>query len=145
MRKLFFIIATIVAMSLVSCDKEVAEPIKKNKAYTFTEYTGGYNKLVNEAPSGTEIEYTYFINEYTQDGIRVAMNAIEKPQVGKQYKFNASQDTYYVTVKFQYGLKLGSKEVSEVRYLTNAFLLKEGQTTQIYVDDNTYFQKTEPK
>ena len=119
----------------------VCQPMFSQTAYkekNEVEIPGRYKKT-------TEIEYTYFINEYTQDGIRVAMNAIEKPQVGKQYKFNASQDTYYVTVKFQYGLKLGSKEVSEVRYLTNAFLLKEGQTTQIYVDDNTYFQKTEPK
>jgi hypothetical protein len=142
MRKLILIISAIMVVTLASCEKISS---KKATSYTLIEKTGGYDMLVNGAPAGTEVEYTYFINEYSNDGIRVAMNAVDKPIVGKKYNFVAQEETRYVTVKWQYSLTLGSKEVSEVRYITNAFMLKEGEDTEIIISNETYFQKTEPK
>ena len=123
-------------MLLLSCTKEDAK-----KTYTFVEYTEGYKYLEEIAQGKFDIGYTFFINEYTESGLKVKSNAIDKPQQGKKYYFTATEDTQYLTVKWQYSID----DDVEIRYMTNAFLLKEGQDILIEVNEDTYFQKSEPK
>lgn len=142
MKRLFLILLAATALALVSCEKLSSGKVA---SYTFTENTDGYNLFVSESPSGTKVDYTYFINEYNENGLKVAMNVVDKPIMGKAYMFNASEDASYVTVKWQYSLTLGTKEISNIRFMSNAFVLKKGETTSIVVNKNTYFQGTEPK
>lgn len=142
MKKLSIILVALAALFFVSCEKETTGPSKKNaKTYTFIDYTEGHKYMEELAGGKYEIDYTFFINEYTESGLKVKSNVVDKPEQGKRYTFTATEDSYFLTVKWQYAIG----ETSAVRYMTNAFLLKEGEEVMIEVSEDTYFQKTEPK
>lgn len=136
MKKLVLIFASALALALVSCQKE-----PMTKTYTLIDNSSGYQYLENNTNGTYEIEYIFFINEYTEGGLKINTSTVEKPIVGKEYKFTASEDAHHLTVKWQYGIG----DNTNVRYLTNAFLLKEGENVKIIINQDTYFQKQEPK
>ena len=141
MKKLAIIFAAIAV--LAGCQK-----IGGSKTYTFVDDTGLYLDLVNEMKDiddEAEVEVDYFLMEYTADGLRVKSNNVDCPSRGRQYKFTAMDESEYLVVKLQMEVSSGQKDLLEVRYVSNVFLLKEGKDTEITITDNTFFQQTEPK
>jgi hypothetical protein len=134
--KRLVVLATIVTI-LASCEKDYAQ-----KSYTFVNSFDGLNSLIsiNEREGFDTEYYTYYIYEYAESGQKIKTHIVDRPIIGKEYKFIAIDEAHYLTIAWQFS-KRG--EVL-LRYLARAIPLDKKKNIRIDVRLDSNFQKEEP-
>ncbi len=120
MKKILMIL--VIGVLMTSCKKETTYTLKWN------------------AKGVSEITTDVIIMEFSTDNEVVKNNAISNIQNGSEYSYTADEMArkckIYLTWSYQ-----GS---STTRWVKQVFYLKEGENTEIVVDDNTMVGTTEP-
>lgn len=134
------------AAVLSACEKETPDT-----TYTFRDNYGMYDQmkkvLADAGYTGyVDFEIAFYFYEYTADKVCVAQRSAKNVSKGTPKKFTANKDAVYVMVQYAYEVKItvNGQTVRDSRFMANVSTLKEGENTDIIINDNTIFRPSAP-
>lgn len=150
-----FVLMLAAALILAASCEKAEQPKADPTTYTFVDNAGNYESAVEHlrglgytldgdmTDDGFTVKVNYVLKEYA-DGLAVKQNVVKNPAKGEEFTFTASHGAEYVTVFIDIDIRTAKQKSGMQKYIATAFVLTEGEDTQIVLDGSTYLSVSEP-